>query len=211
MLDKNQTIASARVEGDNNIVIQNSDDTEIMIHLDNPLEVKQALMNLQSQLRELPAEILKIMEEKSKNATINEGANLYLSLNYLFGQSLVDNNIIGLSIGVTITNTTKENRWFNQPFFKMTESIDGADSFNLLSGANHNPKFPYKLEYGEPVSVFYNVIPSQIEFFKNILSKNQNAEFYAVSNTTLGEIFSSNRYKISKLVDLYNKTTTRWK
>lgn len=207
MLNKNQTIASAKVEGDNNIIIQNSDHTEIRVHLDNPLEVKQALVNMQNQLQEIPAEILKLMEEKSKNVQIEQGAHIYLSLNYLFEQSIVGNGVLGMSLGITITNTTKENRWFNQPFFKLTESIDGADTFSLLSANNNNPPFPHKLEYGEPISAYYNIESNQINFFKQVLMINPDAEFYAISNTTLGEIYSSNKYKISKLVNLYNQIT----
>ena len=60
MLDREEII-SARVNGDGNIVIQNSDNTTITVDTQNIVELRKQISNLQEQLNRLDPEVLEIM------------------------------------------------------------------------------------------------------------------------------------------------------
>lgn len=193
-------INKATVDGSGNIVIQGNDKSEITINLDNPVEIREFLINFQNQLSELPNQIIDLMESKNPNdVEINKGANIYFGLN--IGISMLGGNIQGISFGVTITNLTKENRFFNSPFFKFsTEYEEGVDTF-ILMNRSKNLTFPVKLEYGEVAREDYPVHSESKEVFEKVYKKDNDATLKVVVNTTLGEVYYSNEYNVKKILD----------
>ena len=131
MLDKKEVV-SAQVTGDGNIVIQNSDNTTITINTKNIVELRKQISNLQEQLNTFNPDILQMMQQTVKyagTASLPEiDANIYFGIGiFLDGMS----RRIGFSI--TITNLTKEHRYFAQPSFNLSHPFKGADSFVLTT------------------------------------------------------------------------------
>ena len=139
MLDKKE-IVSAHISGDGNIVVQNSDNTTITIDTKNIVELRKQISNLQEQLNLLNPEILQIMQQNVKDAGTNDlplvDANIYFSIDIL------TNGVSrGMGFSITITNLTKEHRYFTQPSFNLSHPYKGADSFILTSSIGKDPQF----------------------------------------------------------------------
>lgn len=207
MLDKKE-IVSAHISGDGNIVVQNSDNTTITIDTKNIVELRKQISNLQEQLNLLNPEILQIMQQNVKDAGTNDlplvDANIYFSIDIL------TNGVSrGMGFSITITNLTKEHRYFTQPSFNLSHPYKGADSFILTSSIGKDPQFPIRLEYGQPVTVHYTIEPGQIAFFKEIMSLNEDVSLAVVSSTTVGEIYRSNEHTIKHILSSYTKIVGR--
>ena len=52
------------VRGDGNLVIQHADNSEIVIHMDNPKEIRDFLIDFQQDISSLPKKIIELMESK---------------------------------------------------------------------------------------------------------------------------------------------------
>lgn len=193
-------INKAAIDGNGNIVIQDADNSEITINVKNPEEIRKFLIDFQNKLSSIPMEIIEIMESKNpNNVELEKGANIYLGLNIRF--SGVD--IEGISFGVSITNLTKENRFFNSPFFKFSVPYEGGiDSFVLLN-KTYNIQFPKKLEYGEVVTEDYLLRPRSREIFDKVIAIDPEATIKVIVSTTVGEVYHSNEYRIDKLLENY--------
>lgn len=194
--------AKATVDGDGNVVIQNSDNSIITININNPEEIRNALLDLQGEIRELPLNIIKTLMEKNVSDVPSNGANVYLSLNILFTTlgGKPTGGVAGVSFGVSVVNTNKEHRYFYEPCFKSSVPIEnGLNTFMMTDRHQDNPQFPKRLEYGEVFTAYYNI--SNIDVFKELFEKNNDASITAVVNTTLGEVFMSNEYKIESLLE----------
>lgn len=207
MLDKEEII-SAKVTGDGNIVILNSDNTTITIDTNNIIELRKQISNLQMNLNALNPEILQVMQHKIKDAGVDNlpivDANIYFSID------LVMNGVSrGIGFSITITNLTKEHRYFNQPSFNLSHPYKGADSFVLFTAIEKNISFPVRLEYGQPVTVHYTLEYSQIIFFKELMKDNADVSLAVVSTTTVGEIYRSNEHAIKQILDSYSKYVQR--
>lgn len=207
MLDKKEFV-SAHIEGDGNVVIQNSDNTTITIDTNNIIELRKQISNLQEQLSRFDPEILQMMQQKIKDAGIDNlptiDANIYFSIGILTnGMSR------GMGFSITITNLTKEHRYFNQPSFNLSHPYKGADSFVLTTPLEGAPKFPVRLEYGQPVTVHYSIGQGQLSFFQEILSQNRDVSISVVSSTTVGEIYRSNEYTIEHILSSYAQIVGR--
>ena len=174
-----EKIVSAQVTGDGNIVIQNSDNTTITIDTKNIVELRKQITNLQDQLNILSPQIL------------------YFSIDFL------TNGVSrGMGFSITITNLTKEHRYFTQPSFNLSHPFQGADSFVLTSLIGKDPQFPIRLEYGQPVTVRYTIGQGQIDFFREVMSMNEDASVAVVSYTTVGEIYRSNEHTIKEILSM---------
>ena len=114
----------------------------------------------------------------------------------------------GMGFSITITNLTKEHRYFNQPSFNLSQPYKGADSFILTSLINKDTQFPVRLEYGQPITVRYTIEPGQITF-KELLSNNEDVALAVVSSTTVGEIYRSNEHTIKHILSFYTKIVGR--
>lgn len=188
----------AKIDGNGNVIIQDTDNSTITINMNNPEEVSKALVNLNDRLSQLPLKIIKFMEEKRCKELPTIGANVYISC-YI----MVQNNCLNVQkckcIGITITSTTKDIRYFNEPFFKLSSPLDEKrlDTF-FMTKKIAEVQFPHRLEYGQPVSVHY--ILSANDLFQKILNKDPNATIVGVVTTTLGETYYSNKCEIRKFI-----------
>lgn len=196
-------INKAEIDGNGNVVIQDADKSEIIINMNNPEEIRKFFIDFQAKISEIPMKIIELMESKNSNEVVLEtGANIYLALNFNIAPGI--SAVSGISFGVTITNLTKENRYFNSPFFKLSIPFDGnADTFKMMETLN-NIQFPKKLEYGEVVSEFYPIRLKAKEIYDKVITKDPNATIQVVVTTTVGEIYRSNEYKISDLMEQYH-------
>ncbi len=193
-------INKAQVDGHGNVVIQDADNSEITINTNNPEEIRKFFIDFQNKLNELPREILELMESKSSNEVVIEaGANVYLSLNYM----MTGMGVEGISFGVTITNLTKENRFFNAPFFKLSTPFEGNSDTFAMTDTIHQIQFPKKLEYGEVVTETYHIRPQSGEIYEKVFVKDSEAVIQVIVFTTIGEIYKSNEYKVSKLLESF--------
>jgi hypothetical protein len=207
MLDRNEVV-SAQVTGDGNIVIQNSDNTTITIDTTNIVELRKQISNLQMQLNTLNPEILQMLEQKVREAGTDSlpviDANIYFSID------IITNGVgRGMGFSITITNLTKEHRYFTQPSFNLNHPYKGADSFVLTTPYGDSPTFPVRLEYGQPVTVRFLIAQRQLAFFRDVLSQDDNAAIAVVSNTTVGEIYRSNEHTLKHILDSYSKIMGR--
>lgn len=207
MFNKND-IVSAVVTGDGNIVIQNSDNTTITIDTGDIVELRKQISNLQGRLKDFNPEVFQLMQQKVKEAGVENlpqvDANIYFSIDIIAsGMSR------GMGFSITITNLTKEHRFFSQPSFRLSHPFKGADSFILTTPMEDVSKFPVRLEYGQPVTVHYIIGPGQISFFQDVLSHNEDASLTVVSSTTVGEIYKSNEQTIKHILSSYAQIVGR--
>ena len=136
------------------------------------------------------------MESNAKEPPII-GANIYLGLSFIAGEF----GLGGVSISVQITNLTKEIRFYNKPFFKVSVPIDkNADTFMMTNVIGEAINFPKKMEYGEVVSEYYRLVPGNIQMFEELLDKSPDATITAYASTTLGEVYKSEPYSICDIV-----------
>lgn len=207
MLDKEEII-SAKVTGDGNIVILNSDNTTITIDTNNIIELRKQISNLQMNLNALNPEILQVMQHKIKDAGVDNlpivDANIYFSIG-LFTNGMTRE----MGFSITITNLTKEHRYFSQPSFNLSHPYKGADSFILTSAIDNNVSFPVRLEYGQPITVHYTIGRGQVAFFREVFSQNEGASIAVVSSTTVGEIYRSNEHTIKHILSSYAQIVGR--
>lgn len=195
-------INKATIDGNGNILIQGTDNSEIIINIDKPEEIRQFLIDFQYQLKQIPYKIFELMESQNPNdVEIIKGANIYLALNV--GISMVEGDIQGSSLGVTITNLTKENRFFQAPIFKLSTEFKGNDTFALMD-RTHGIIFPNKLEYGEVVTEDYPLRPGSKFVFEEVYKNDPEATLKVIVNTTVGEIYHSNEYNIKRIIDHFD-------
>ena len=193
-------INKAEIDGNGNVVIQDSDNSEITINMSNPEEIRKFFIDFQQKLSSLPLEIIELMEAKNTNdVQINSGANVYLSLNFL----VAPGTVTGISFGVAITNLTKENRFFNAPFFKVSVPFEGEIDTYVMTGTLNGISFPKKLEYGEVASEGYLISANSREIYDKIIAIDKDATVQVIVSTTIGEIYKSNEYKINNLLESF--------
>ena len=186
------------IDGNGNIVIQKAVGSTITINSDIPEEVRKVLIDQQSLISDLPNKFLKILMENNAQEPPVIGANVYLGLDFIVNGS----NVVGISISVQITNLTKEIRFYNEPFFKVSVPIDmGADTFVMTNIIGEEIKYPRKMEYGEVITESYKLVPNNIVLFENLLTKDTNATLTAYVSTTLGEIYKSEPCSIKDIVE----------
>lgn len=186
------------IDGNGNIVIQKAVGSTITINSDIPEEVRKVLIDQQSLISDLPNKFLKILMENNAQEPPVIGANVYLGLDFIVNGS----NVVGISISVQITNLTKEIRFYNKPFFKVSVPIDmGADTFVMTNIIGEEIKYPRKMEYGEVITESYKLVPNNIVLFENLLTKDTNATLTAYVSTTLGEIYKSEPCSIKDIVE----------
>lgn len=199
MFDNTSNIYKASVDGSNNVVIQNSTGSKIVVNLNDPQKVKDLLLNLQDSIKELPSEIIKVLMERNTNETPVMGANVYLSKNLLLKTNISTENINMFSLGVSVVNLTKEHRYFYEPFFKTSVPFEvDCDTF-FISDKMNVIEYPIRLEYGQPFSQYYS-INKCANLLDLIYSRDNTATIVAYIQTTLGEIYKSNEILIKELI-----------
>jgi hypothetical protein len=199
-----KTINKAEIDGNGNIVIQNTDNSTIIINKDNPEEIRKFFIDFQNQLSEIPKQIIDLMEAQNPNQVVTTGANIYLGLVFmsetLYGKPT--GNIEGISFGVTITNLTKESRYFNAPFFKLSVPFEtGLDTFAMINIVGQSINFPKKLEYREVASQNYLISASSKQIYDKAIANDPNATVQVIVSTTIGEVYKSTEYSVAKLLE----------
>ncbi|MBR3959990.1 MAG: hypothetical protein IKJ81_08100 [Bacteroidales bacterium] len=189
--------AKVDIDGNGNIVIQKVEGSTITINPSIPEEVRKALIEHQSLISELPDRIIQILMSNNTKEPPIIGANIYLGINYIIPGFSIE----GVSINVQITNLTKEIRFYNKPFFKVSIPIErNADTFIMTNVVGEAIVFPRKMEYGEVVSEGYQLVPNNIGMFEKLLEKDIDATITAYVTTTLGEVYKSEPYPIKDIV-----------
>lgn len=150
-----------------------------------------------------PAKLAGIVIQKLRNANqapvIEElhkrGAIIYFSCNLIksaFGFGAYGS----VGLGVRITNTMKEHRYFDEPCFKITQKVNDREVAFYLTERLVEGQFPAKLEYGQTVDVMYELKRGATELWKNV---SREVTMQAVVTTTIGERYYSNELKLSDL------------
>jgi hypothetical protein len=141
--------------------------------------------------------ILKKLEKESNAPLIQKVqekvAEIYLSQNILVSDY---QGVTGAAIGVTITNLTKEYRYYSEPYFKISNGLEGKYDTFLLTGRMERLSFPIKMEWGQPLTVNYELKPGGIAQWKSLPD---DTTLKAIVTTSIGEKFESNEVYIRDL------------
>lgn len=146
-------------------------------------------------------DILKTAEVKMVKE-VSSIAKLYFNVNILF-ETMFGNptgKIEGIAFGVRLTNLSKEIRYYNRPFFRLSHSIDGGDSFEMLSAITTEPSYPVTLNYGQVVDVAYKLMPGMVDVFSKLIQEEPSVTIMACVRTTVGEEIKAEPYKLADLV-----------
>lgn len=191
----------SHIDGHGNVVIQDADNSTITINLSDTEQVRKFFIDFQNKLSELPREILtELQKHNNLESEMKVGANIYLTVIAAFAD--FGNNAV--LWGVTITNLTKENRYFNQPYFKVSPKFElepGLEHDTFMMFPKEQLKFPVRLEYGEVLSLTFEVNPNQFALFQK--NATDDASLTCYCGTTVGELYNSNEYKLDKFVRDY--------
>ncbi|ULC60383.1 TIR domain-containing protein [Flaviramulus sp. BrNp1-15] len=105
--------------------------------------------------------------------------------------------IVGVNIGVTVTNQINGFRYFGPPIFKLSKPYVGnADTFQLFD-AMQQISFPKRMEYGEQYQINYKLKKGFIDSMREF--RGQDVTLTAFVSTTVGEKFHSNEMNIDML------------
>ena len=189
--------AKVDIDGNGNIVIQKVEGSTITINPAVPEDVRKALIEHQALISQLPDKILQMLMEKNAKEPTVIGANVSLGLSFLAAEY----GVAGISMSVQITNLTKEIRFYNKPFFKVSTPFEkGADTFMMTNVVGDAVSFPRKMEYGEVISENYKLVPGNIQMFQELLAKDPDVRLTAYVSTTLGEVYKSEPYIVKDIV-----------
>jgi|GEM_PF-1307332 len=104
----------------------------------------------------------------------------------------------GAILKIKITNKVKgDYRYYYEPLFKITIPFDGMEAFQLLN-SNSEHSFPVKLEYGQEITINYNLEKAQLQIWEKMPA---GCEVFAICTTTIGEQFESNKRKVKDVID----------
>ncbi len=110
-----------------------------------------------------------------------------------------DYGLIGVMIGVTVTNTINEYRYFGAPYFKLSQTLDGkSDTFQLMDTIEQL-SFPKRMEYGEQYRMMYKLKDGFLKKMEALIGKE--VTLTAIVSTTVGEKFKSNSMNIDMLFE----------
>lgn len=114
-------------------------------------------------------------------------AKLHFNVNILFETMFgkPTGKIEGIAFGIHLTNLCKEIRYYNRPYFKLSHSIDGGDSFEMLSEITSEPIYPVTLNYGQVVEVAYKLMPGMVDVFFEIDSRRAFSDNYCLCEDNL--------------------------
>lgn len=189
--------AKVDMDGNGNIVIQKAVGSTITINPAVPEDVRKALIEHQALISQLPDKIVQMLMENNDEEPPVIGAIVYLGLSLLAS----DYGVAGISMSVQITNLTREIRFYNKPFFKVSTPFDkGADTFMMTNVVGNAVHFPRKMEYGEVISENYQLVQSNIQMFQELLAKDPDVTLTAYVGTTLGEVYKSEPYIVRDIV-----------
>lgn len=195
------------IKGDGNIVIEGISNSTIIVNPNNAKELRDFLISFQEELAKLPTEILNKLKTDENDIKVDvKGIKMHLSLAHLFPNMGMRGRSIAYS--VTITNFEKIHRYFKQPYFKLSKpfklgDMEPQDTFYILQNEISKVSYPKRLEFGEQMSDTFKFEAAQLEIFNQINDGEQYLQAFAM--TTLGELFSSNKYLVSELITEYTE------
>lgn len=193
---------TSHIDGNGNIVIQGLNGSTITINPNNSIEVRQLIIDLGVRLSELPKNVLEMLNAKQDiSSEIKIGANIYFDM---LGDIHPNKEHRKLKFGISIVSLTKENRFFNRIFFKVSPKFtfkDGVEMDTFTMEPQQQNAFPKKLEYGEPHSLSYEIKDGAFKSYKEILNKDENAYIQAFCSTTVGELYESKKVQISYIFE----------
>lgn len=210
MLDKN---IEAQVTGEGNITIQGIEGSTITINPDNSKEVREFLTNFESIVSELPTKILNMLktDEKSFDKDV-KGVKIHLSMGFTIPELAPDRR--DATFKIYITNLERIHRYCHKPYFKFSKPVEflaGStpnDTFSLFQDQNSNIKFPIRLEFGEQVVADFMIVKPQFKYYNQL--DDNDSYIQAFCSTTLGELYSSNKYLISDFIKNYDEFMEEW-
>lgn len=144
--------------------------------------------------------MIKLGKEESIPVTQKEQdntGNVYLSINAAIEEGVFETTV-KTAIGINFTNTIKEDRYYNEPVFRLTNAFEGNADGLYFTDKLMPIQFPAKLEYGEVLSVAYIIRKGTLEDIWEKLPID--TEIYSIVTTTLGEKFESNRVNIERII-----------
>ncbi|MDI9312175.1 MAG: TIR domain-containing protein [Limnohabitans sp.] len=161
-------------------------------------------------LRKISAEKLAhlIIKKLEKEPTVplqeqqqEDVETVYLGIKSLAGA--MSYNYRGLGLGISFTNTNKEHRYINQPYFELSDKLEGIGSktFYLVEKLD-NIEFPIKLEYGQSFNVTYLLKTGTIDIWKKLP---KDATIQAFVTSSVGEKFKSNKHETEKIIQVFNE------
>jgi hypothetical protein len=146
----------------------------------------------------------KIFSKEDKTISSPKVAEVYFSQDLLlttyYGRP--SGEIEGIAFSVTITNHSKEGRYYYEPSFKLSVPIEGdADAFKMLNVISTPLNYPVKLEFGQQFRVSYKLMAVNMGMFERLLKKENKATIHAYVYTTLNEAIESNSIPLIKVVE----------
>lgn len=120
-------------------------------------------------------------------------ANIYLSNNLMLSDF---QGFVGVTLGVSITNLTREYRYYLQPYFKTSIGIEGDHDTFILTGLIERVNFPLKMEWGQQQTLNYKLALAGIAQWRNLPP---DTTIIAIVTTTIGEKFESNPVKLGDI------------
>ena len=188
------------IDGNGNIIINEIDGSTIIINPDNSEEIKKLIINFGNSLEKLPIEVLNLIENKQSMVEKNDiGANLYLTTLAELGTYHR-----ALKFGLTITNLTKEHRYFNQPSFKVFPKFDLGDGMShdtFIMMHQEEILLPKRLEYGEPFTLTFELKDGFIDMCQKAYESDESGYIQAFVSTTVGELYESEKFTFKKLFE----------
>ena len=164
-----EEIQESYIDGNGNIVISDVTGSTITINRNDTAAINKILSDLNSNLKSLSLDVLKVLEEKSMKTKrrFKSGANLYLTV--LAAVNIDNAKTRAISWGTTITNLTKEIRYFNQPYFKVYPKFtldNGLEHDTFLMTNGNGVGSPHRLEFGQTLDVDFPVNPAALELYE---------------------------------------------
>ena len=171
------------------------DDTQI-----DGLRTTIAYIDLRKYSPEQFAEITLKKLQKEDNAPIiqkeqDRVADIYLSHNILVSKS---HGTLGVTLGVTTTNLTKEYRYYSEPYFKTSNGVTGKHDTFYLTGKMEQVSFPQKMEWGQPLTINYELKLAGVAIWKDLP---EDTTVKAIVTTTIGEKFESNDLNLRDIIN----------
>ena len=211
MLDKH---IKAEVQGNGNITIQGVEGSTITINPSNTEEVIAFLIKFQDIISSLPTKILNML--KTNESSFDEkvkGVKIHLSMGLILPELNPEER--DATLKVYITNLEKIHRYCHQPYFKLSKPVKFSkgsaphDTFVLFQNEYSKIQFPKRLEFGQQLIADFQLVKNQFILYEQL----DDGESYiqAFCSTTLGELYSSNKYIISKFIKDYNQFMGEWK
>jgi len=211
MLDKH---IEAEVQGNGNITIQGVEGSTITINPSNTKEVTEFLTKFEDIISSLPTKILNMLktDESSFEKDVN-GVKIHLSMGLVIPELAPEKR--DATFKVYVTNLEKIHRYCNQPYFKLSKAVEFSegtkphDTFMLFQNDYSDVKFPKRLEFGEQCVADFQIVKNQFKFYKQL--DDEESYIQAFCTTTLGELYSSNKYIVSKFIKDYDGFMSEWK